>query len=668
MKKLLIANRGEIAVRIIKTAKKLGIKSVAIYSEADANSLAVQMADEAYYIGPSPSNLSYLNVKKIIEVIKQSGSDAVHPGYGFLSENSSFAKQLEALGVTFVGPGVKAIESMGDKITSKKIAINAKVSTVPGYMGEIKTSKEAEKISKSIGFPVMIKAAAGGGGRGMRIVHDIKDVDKAFISAKNEAKNSFGDDRIFIEKFIEKPRHIEIQLLADKHGNIVCLGERECSIQRYNQKVIEEAPSPFLTDEIREKMYKQTASLAKKVGYYSAGTVEYIMDKEQNFYFLEMNTRLQVEHPVTEYITGLDLVEQMINIADSKKLGFKQEDLKLNGWAIESRIYAEDPDRGFMPSSGRINKYQEPETSANVRVDKGVYEGGEVSMFYDPMVSKLITYGSTRSEAISHMQKSLGEYVIEGVSNNIGFLESIFKSERFASGDLSTNYISEEYPDGYKTEQLEYSDYAHVIYIAAIIRWLEAKRLSEISDHLEGREKEVNTRWAVLCNEQIYNIEVNQETDSSFIIYSQGEKVKISNVTWHIGQTLFKVTINGSEVSVRFTKDANNNFYNFNYLGGFLKLLVVSPRVAELMKYMPEKTDEDNKLNLVAPISGKVVDIKVAESDIVKPGTELVTIEAMKMENALVAEAELKVKSINVKIGDNVQTEQLLVEFEPLEE
>jgi propionyl-CoA carboxylase alpha chain len=667
MKKLLIANRGEIAVRILKTAKKLGIKSVAIYSEADANSLAVQQADEAYYIGPSPSNLSYLNVKKIIEIVKQSGADAVHPGYGFLSENAAFAKQLEQIGVKFVGPSVQAIESMGDKITSKKIAIEAKVSTVPGYMGEIKTSKEAEKISKSIGFPVMIKAAAGGGGRGMRIVHDIKDVDKAFISAKNEAKNSFGDDRIFIEKFIEKPRHIEIQVIADKFGNIVCLGERECSIQRYNQKIIEEAPSSFLNEEIRKKMYKQTESLAKKVGYYSAGTVEYIMDKEHNFYFLEMNTRLQVEHPVTEYITGLDLVEEMINIADGKKLSYKQDDIKLKGWAIESRIYAEDPDRGFMPSSGRINRYQEPESSKNVRLDKGVYEGGEVSMFYDPMVAKLITYGSSRNEAISYMQKSLSEYVIEGVSNNIGFLESIFKSKRFASGDLSTNYISEEYPDGYKAEQLEYSDYADVIYIAAIIRWLEAKRLAEISEHIEGREKEVNTRWSVCNKDKIFNVEVNQESETSYIIYSQGDKLKVTNVTWHIGQTLFKANIDDREVSVRLKKDVNSNYYNFNYRGGLLKLLVVSPRVAELMKYMPEKKDEKNKLTLIAPISGKVIDIKISELDVVKPGAELITIEAMKMENALIAEAELKVKSINVKIGDNVQTDQILIEFSPLE-
>ncbi|MBT5827578.1 MAG: acetyl/propionyl/methylcrotonyl-CoA carboxylase subunit alpha [Alphaproteobacteria bacterium] len=663
MKKILIANRGEIAVRIIKTARKLGIKTVAIYSEADVNSMAVQMADEAFYIGPSPSNLSYLNVAKILEVVQESGSDAVHPGYGFLSENASFAKELEKIGVNFIGPGVEAVQSMGDKIISKKIAKEAGVSTVPGYMGIIEDPNEAKKIAESVGFPVMVKAAAGGGGRGMRIVHKIEDVAKAFDSAKLEAKNNFGDDRIFIEKFIEKPRHIEIQIIADKHGNVVCLGERECSIQRYNQKVIEEAPSSFLNEKVRQDMYKQSVNLVKKVDYFSAGTIEYIMDKQHNFYFLEMNTRLQVEHPVTELITGVDLVEQMINVANGDKLSFSQEDIKLRGWAMESRIYAEDPARGFLPSSGRISTYQEPESSENVRIDTGVYEGGEVSMFYDAMIAKLCTYGKDRNEAISYMQKALGQYVIEGISNNISFLESMFFSSRFASGDLSTNYISEEYPDGYKMIEIASSDYKEAIYASTIIRWMESLRVSKITGSIAGNEKEVNTRWAVCVGEDTYIVELEILGNNNFKIRAQGKEILISDVNWHSGMPLFKAKIDSANISLKFTKSSKSNLYRFNYLGGFVNISVVSPRVAELMKYMPAKVEESNDKSLIAPISGKVIDVLVGKGEKVKAGMELVVIEAMKMENSLVAERDAVVKDVKVNKGDNVQAEQILIEF-----
>ena len=663
MEKILIANRGEIAVRVIKTARKLGIKTVAIYSESDVNSMAVQMADEAYYIGPSPSNLSYLNIAKILEVIKESGADAVHPGYGFLSENANFVKELDKIGVNFIGPGLEAVKSMGDKIISKQIAIDAGVSTVPGYMGLIDNSKKAEEIAASIGFPVMVKAAAGGGGRGMRIVHEAAEVAKAFESAKLEARNNFGDDRIFIEKFIEKPRHIEIQLIADKHGNIVCLGERECSIQRYNQKVIEEAPSSFVTEQVRQKMYEQSVSLAKKVGYFSAGTIEYIMDKNHNFYFLEMNTRLQVEHPVTELVTGVDLVEQMINVARGEKLKFEQKDIKLDGWAMESRIYAEDPARGFLPSSGRISAYHEPELSGNVRVDTGVYEGGEVSMFYDAMIAKLCSYGKDRAEAIIHMQKALGQYVIEGISHNISFLESIFYSPRFASGDLSTNYISEEYPDGYKRLEVLESDYAAVICAATVIRWLESSRLGKISDKLEGGDKEVNTRWAACIAEDTYIVELEILGDNSFKLTAQGKEVILSEIDWHFGMPLFKAKINGVNISLKFSKSNRSNLYKFSYLGGFVNISIVSPRIAELLKYMPAKIEEDNDKSLIAPISGKVIEVKVSKGDEVKLGTELVVIEAMKMENSLTAEKDVVIKDVKVKNGENVQADQLLIEF-----
>lgn len=660
--KILIANRGEIAVRIIKTAKKLGIKSVALYSEADSNSLAVQMADESYYIGSSPANMSYLNIEKIVDVIEQSGADAVHPGYGFLSENYNFVRELEKLSIKFIGPNCDAIRSMGDKIISKKIAKEVGVNTIPGYLGEISSIAEAEKIAEKIGFPVMIKAAAGGGGRGMRIVYKKQEIAEAYKSAILEAQNNFGDGRIFIEKFVEQPRHIEIQILADKYGNVICLGERECSIQRYNQKVIEEAPSVFLTEEIRQEMYRQSKQLALKVGYYSAGTVEYIVDDKKNFYFLEMNTRLQVEHPVTELITGLDLVEEMIKVADGKKLSITQEDVQLKGWAMESRIYAEDPTRGFLPSSGRISTYHEPEKNKHVRIDSGVYEGSEVSMFYDSMIAKLCSYGKNRKSAIKYMRQALSQFVIEGVSNNIGFLEDIYKSKRFSAGKLTTHYINDEYPEGFKLQDVEEVEHLNIIYAATIIKWQELQRVVAISDKLSGREREINTRWAVCIKNRINIVEINQVSEDRFILEVRGEKVVI-DINWTLGSPLFRAVINGSDICIRYSKIKHANSYRFYYLGRQLDVSVVSPRVAELMKYMPEDDDEVDVTALKAPISGKIINVKVKEGDKIKAGTEVIVIEAMKMENSIAADHDVEIKSIKVKAGDNVQSGDPLIQF-----
>ncbi len=662
--KILIANRGEIAVRIIKTARKMNIKTVAVYSEADINSLAVQMADEAYYIGPSPSNFSYLSIKNLLKIIKESGADAVHPGYGFLSENTKFCQELEKIGVSFIGPKSRAINDMGDKIISKKIAKEAGVNIVPGYMGVIKDEKEASEIAKNVGYPVMVKAAAGGGGRGMRIVHNEKNIGSAFSSASKEAINSFGDGRIFIEKFIENPRHIEIQVLADQHGNIVCLGERECSIQRYNQKVIEEAPSPLLDEIIRNKMYEQSKELARKVDYCSAGTVEYIVDQSKNFYFLEMNTRLQVEHPVTELITGLDLVEQMIRVANGEKLSFEQKDVKLKGWAMESRIYAEDPTRNFLPSSGRISKYHEPKAGKNIRIDSGIYEGGEVSVYYDSMVAKLCSYGKNRKEAISYMRKALNEYYIEGILDNIHFLENIFASKKFSTGKLSTNYIAEEYPEGYKLSSLVYNECINVVYASVIIKWLEKNRSLSTTDKMEGETNDIDPRWAVIVGKDSVLIDVTRKTEDSFELVFNGELVIITNVRWNIGQPFFKANIAGEEFSLKLKQLPNSGLYRFNYLGNYLDVLVVSPKTAELMRHMKEKTADKNLKTLIAPISGKIVEVKVKIGEKISAGQELLIVEAMKMENCLVADLDVVIKDIKIKAGDNVTVEQLLVEFE----
>jgi propionyl-CoA carboxylase alpha chain len=662
MHKLLIANRGEIACRIIKTCRKMGIRTVAVYSDADTNSLFVQMADEAVNIGHSPSSQSYLNVDKILAAVKKTGATMVHPGYGFLSENRNFANALEKAGVIFVGPSTYSIEMMGDKIESKKLAIEAGVSTVPGHMGVIKDDKEATIIAEQIGFPVMVKASAGGGGKGMRIVWKKEEMVEAFLSASNEARNSFADDRVFVEKFIENPRHIEIQVLADKQGNTVCLGERECSIQRNNQKVIEEAPSPFLDEKTRAKMYEQSKALAAKVKYYSAGTIEYIMDKNKNFYFLEMNTRLQVEHPVTELITGLDLVELMIKVALGEKLPFKQEDIKLNGWAMESRIYAEDPSRGFLPSSGRINLYLEPERSKNVRIDTGVYEGGEVSMFYDAMIAKLCSYGKDRKEAIEHMRHALESYVIGGVSHNISFIETIMKNERFISGNLSTSFIKEEFPAGFSGSELT-SQIEEVLIAASMQVFLKNyERNGHMTGQLRNREKQVSERWVVMIDDKSYLVNILERGDGFLKLECDRKEIELTT-SWNNGEKLFRGVVNGKSIGVRIRENNNTGSYLLQYSGFDAFVNVYSPRIAELSKFMPKIQKNAKPVNLTSPITGKIIRFKVAEGEEVKAGQELVIIEAMKMENSIRTDHDIKIGKIKFKEGEPVGIGQVVMDF-----
>ncbi len=662
MHKLLIANRGEIACRIIKTCRKMGIKTVAIYSDADINSLFVQMADEAVNIGASPSSQSYLNVDKILGAVKKTGATMVHPGYGFLSENRNFAEALAKAGVIFVGPSVYSIEMMGDKIQSKKIALEAKVSSVPGHLGVIKDAQEAIEIASQIGFPVMVKASAGGGGKGMRIVNSVDEISEAFLSASNEARNSFSDDRVFIEKFIENPRHIEIQVLADKHGNIVCLGERECSIQRNNQKVIEEAPSPFLDEKTRQKMYEQSKALAQKVKYYSAGTVEYIMDKNKNFYFLEMNTRLQVEHPVTELVTGLDVVELMIKIALNEKLPFKQEDIKLNGWAIESRIYAEDPARGFLPSSGRINLYIEPEENENIRVDSGVYEGGEVSMFYDAMIAKLCSYGSNRAEAIEHMRHALGSYAIGGVSHNISFLETIMKNEKFINGDLSTSFIKNEFPAGFLGSELD-TEVKEVLLVVAMQIFLKNyQRNSKINGQLRNRKKQISDRWVVGMDENYYLVNIISNEENYLKIECDKKEIELKT-SWNNGEKLFRGMVNEKNIGVKIRENNNTGSYLLQCSGLDAFVSVFSPRIAELNKFMPKIIKNAKPTNLTSPITGKIIRFKVEEGQEIKAGQELVIIEAMKMENIIRSDHDVKISKIKFKEGESVGIGQIIIEY-----
>ncbi|MEQ9115924.1 MAG: acetyl/propionyl/methylcrotonyl-CoA carboxylase subunit alpha [Rickettsiales bacterium] len=662
-KKVLIANRGEIAVRVIKTLRKLGIKSVAVYSEADINSLHVDMADEAYFIGNSPATDSYLSIPHILSAIRESGAQAVHPGYGFLSENPLFAQALQNEGIELIGPSAENIRVMGDKIQAKKIAEKAGVSTVPGYLGEIEDDKKAKKIAKKIGYPVIVKAAAGGGGRGMRVVRSEEDIVDAFASATLEAKNSFNDPRVFVEKFIVNPRHIEIQVLADKHGNAVCIGERECSIQRHHQKIIEEAPSPVLTEKTRNLMYKQVHKLVKEIKYFSAGTVEFIMDTKQNFYFMEMNTRLQVEHCVTEEVFGLDLVEQMIRVAAGQKLQIKQEDIKPNGWAIEARICAEDPSRGFLPSSGRITTYEEPLRNKNVRVDSGITEGGIVSMFYDQMISKLIIHAPTREEAIEQMKKSLAEYVIKGISHNIRFLEAIMDNQKFVDGDMSTNFIAQEYPDGFLGAELT-SDITMVLLAASVfIHMEEAIRNAGITDSDPDQIRKVGTRWVVSIDGEQYPVIIKPvftEFNKGYNIRFESTRIQV-RTNWTIGNNIFRGKVNGKSIRVGINKIREG--YYLTHLARKVKVLVRSPRVAELEQFMPEKDYSDLQTNLTANLSGVITVIHVKEGDEVKAGQKLLAVEAMKMENVVTAAADAVIEKIHVSAGDQVATGEALIDF-----
>ncbi|SFC47158.1 acetyl-CoA carboxylase biotin carboxylase subunit [Tropicimonas isoalkanivorans] len=664
-KKLLIANRGEIACRVIKTARKMGIATVAVYSDADRNALHVEMADEAVHIGPSPANQSYIVIDKVMDAIRQTGAEAVHPGYGFLSENPKFAEALEAEGVAFVGPPASAIVSMGDKITSKKIAQEAGVSTVPGYMGLIDDAEEAVKISNDIGYPVMIKASAGGGGKGMRIAWDDEEAREGFQSSKNEAANSFGDDRIFIEKFVTQPRHIEIQVLADQHGNCIYLNERECSIQRRNQKVIEEAPSPFLDPETRKAMGEQACALAKAVGYTSAGTVEFIVDGEKNFYFLEMNTRLQVEHPVTELITGVDLVEQMIRVAAGEPLSLAQEDVPINGWAIESRLYAEDPYRNFLPSIGRLTRYRPPEEHAAeteaIRNDTGVFEGGEISMFYDPMIAKLCTWAPDRAHAIELMRNALDSFEVEGIGHNIPFLSAVMDHERFVSGDITTAFIGEEYPDGFSGVDLAQDDKDKVVALAASMNRMAEVRRTRISGTMDNHKRKVGSDWIITVDREEFAVQVEARRNSATVIFEDGRRLTL-NSGWTPGDSLAEVDIDGTPHAFRVQKITAG--YRIRYRGADMKVHCYTPRQGELARLMPEKVPPDTSKMLLCPMPGLIVKMNVEEGQEVQEGQALCTIEAMKMENILRAEKRVVVSKINAEPGDSLAVDEVIMEFE----
>ena len=665
-KKILIANRGEIACRVIRTAKAMGIKTVAVYSDADRGALHVRMADEAVHIGASPANQSYIVINKILDAVHQTGAEAVHPGYGFLSENRVFAAALEAVGVAFIGPPSPAIEAMGDKITSKKIAIEAGVNTVPGHMGLIADADEAVRIAKQIGYPVMIKASAGGGGKGMRVAYSDAEAREGFQSSKNEAAASFGDDRIFIEKFVTQPRHIEIQVLADQHGNIVYLHERECSIQRRNQKVIEEAPSPFLDEATRKAMGEQACALARAVGYTSAGTVEFIVDGDRKFYFLEMNTRLQVEHPVTELITGIDLVEQMIRVAAGQKLPFQQSDLKINGWAMESRLYAEDPYRNFLPSIGRLTRYRPPVEGPTpgggiVRNDTGVFEGGEISMFYDPMIAKLCTWGPTRATAIDEMRMALDTFEVEGIGHNLPFVAAVMDHPRFRSGNITTAFIAEEYPDGFQGTTLDDDTVKRVAAAAVAMNRVAEIRRTRISGTMDNHERKVGDVWAVSLQGQTFALTVAADKAGSTVHFADGSTHRVTS-DWTPGQPLARLTVDGMPLVMKVGKIPSG--FRLRLRGADVKCHVRTPRAAELALLMIEKLPPDTSRYLLCPMPGLVARILVAVGDEVQEGQSLATIEAMKMENILKADRRGVVKTITAVEGTSLRVDDVIMEFE----
>jgi propionyl-CoA carboxylase alpha chain len=671
-KKILIANRGEIACRIIKTARRMGIATVAVYSDADARAPFVQMADEAVHIGPSPAAQSYLIADKIIAACKQTGAEAVHPGYGFLSERTSFAEALAKENIAFIGPPINAIAAMGDKIESKKLALKAGVNVVPGFVGEIDDTEHAVRISAEIGYPVMMKASAGGGGKGMRLAYNEQDVREGFEATKREGLNSFGDDRVFIEKFILNPRHIEIQILGDQHGNILYLNERECSIQRRHQKVVEEAPSPFVTPKMRKAMGEQCVALSRAVGYYSAGTVELIVSgadpSGESFYFLEMNTRLQVEHPVTECITGIDLVEQMIRVAAGEKLAMTQEDIKIDGWAIENRVYAEDPYRGFLPSTGRLTRYRPPvegwtdDGTENgrrgvdgIRVDDGVYDGGEVSMFYDPMIAKLITWGQTRDEAADLQIAALDRFEIEGLGHNIDFVSAIMQHPRFRSGELTTGFIAEEYPDGFQGAASSPELVKSLAAIAGFVATAEADRARHVDGQL-GDTLPPPSRWQVKIADAVHDIEM---IDGE--MHVDGASFELS-MEYDPGDRIIEAEVDGDELAVKITKTRNG--FNLSTRGAKHVARVLPGHIAHLAAHMIEKIPPDLSKFLICPMPGLLTTLHVGEGDIVEAGQPLAVVEAMKMENILRAEKTGTVKLVNAKAGDSLAVDAVIREME----
>ncbi|MBB3763060.1 acetyl-CoA carboxylase biotin carboxylase subunit [Sphingomicrobium lutaoense] len=667
-KKILIANRGEIACRVMRTAKRMGIATVAVYSDADAKAPHVKMADEAVHIGPAPAAESYLFAEKIIAACKETGAEAVHPGYGFLSERASFVEALDKAGITFIGPPAPAIAAMGDKIESKKLAKEAGVNVVPGYLGEIADTDEAVKIAGEIGYPVMMKASAGGGGKGMRLAYSEKDVREGFEATKREGLSSFGDDRVFIEKFIEEPRHIEIQVLGDKHGNIVYLGERECSIQRRHQKVIEEAPSPFVSPEMRKKMGEQAVALARAVDYHSAGTVELIVSGKDKtgdgFYFLEMNTRLQVEHPVTEEITGVDLVEQMIRVAYGEKLPFGQEDVKLDGWAIEARVYAEDPYRGFLPSTGRLTTYNPPEEQRGedgvVRVDDGVAEGGEVSMFYDPMIAKLITHGESREQAIDLAVEALDAFQIEGLADNVDFLSALMQHERFRSGKLTTGFIAEEYPEGFEGAPASEELMRDLVALTALIAMTEETRMALIDGQL-GDPVFPSPYQTVILEKKEYPVSIVPEEGATMISVGDGDPMEVI-ADYAPGQRLLVADVENRRRIVQVDRTARG--YRLTTRGASHSARMLPRHVAQLSHHMIEKVAPDLSRFLMAPMPGLLTQLKVSEGDTVEVGQPLAVVEAMKMENILRAEKSGTVKTIPASEGESLMVDQVIMEFE----
>ncbi len=669
-KKILIANRGEIACRIIKTARKMGIATVAVYSDADRDALHVEMADESVAIGPAPAAESYLVIDKIVAACKATGAEAVHPGYGFLSEREAFAVALEKAGVVFIGPNPKAIAAMGDKIESKKAAARAKVSTVPGHLGEIGDTKEAVRIAREIGYPVMIKASAGGGGKGMRVAYSDKECEEGFGLARSEAKASFGDDRIFIEKFIVNPRHIEIQVLGDKHGNVIYLGERECSIQRRNQKVIEEAPSPLLDEKTRRAMGEQAVALSKAVGYDSAGTVEFVAGQDKSFFFLEMNTRLQVEHPVTELVTSIDLVEQMIRVAAGERLGMKQADVKLKGWAVESRIYAEDPFRNFLPSIGRLVRYRPPaegiRDGVTVRNDTGVYEGGEISMYYDPMIAKLVTHAATREAAIEAQSEALDAFAISGIQHNIPFLTTLMQHPRWRKGELSTGFIKEEFPDGFKTPEPKGKVRDTLVAVAAAIDHLSNARRRQITHQMHGQNVKFSEDRVVSIAGAAEKLRVEGDVTGpvsiAFLDEAGSVRRQIATLSdWWPGEPVWRGEVGGETVAVQVRPILNG--VGLSFRGHAADVRVLTPREAELAKLMPVKVPPDTSKLLLCPMPGLVKSLAVAAGQEIKAGDTLCVVEAMKMENVLRAERDGTVKEIRAKPGDSLAVDAVIMTF-----
>jgi len=659
-KKILIANRGEIACRVIKTARKMGIATVAVYSEADKGSLHVELADEGVCIGPAASKESYLVMDKIIAACKQTGAEAVHPGYGFLSENAEFSRRLEEEGITFIGPKHYSVGKMGDKIESKKLAMDAGVNTIPGHNAAISGPDEAVEIARKIGYPVMIKASAGGGGKGLRVAHDDKEAHEGFTACVNEARNSFGDDRVFIEKFVVEPRHIEIQLIGDAHGNTVYLHERECSIQRRHQKVIEEAPSPFIDPATRKAMGEQAVALAKAVNYESAGTVEFVVGADKSFYFLEMNTRLQVEHPVTENITGIDLVEQMIRVAAGEKLSFRQEDIKLQGWSMECRINAEDPFRGFLPSTGRLVKFQPPAEGNGVRVDTGVYEGGEISMYYDSMIAKLIVHGKGRQDAIQRMRDALNGFVIRGISSNIPFQAALLQHPRFCSGNFNTGFIADEYPQGFDASMVPHDDPVLLAAVATFARLRYIERAVQIEGQLAGHGRKVSGEWVVVMGGKQYPL-TTQAIEGGVAVTHEGKTYNIVS-NWIFGELMFTGTVNGKPVSMQIERRGLR--YRVSHFGLQVEPMVMTVRAAYLLSLMPEKLPPDMSKFLLSPMPGLLREIAVTEGQEVKAGEKLAVIEAMKMENLLRAEQDGKVSKIVAKPGASLSVDEVIIEFE----